>query len=62
MGAYEGRICSGALDGSIRVWSQASEGHEQTLMAYEEDVDDEDEDTHIMDSVHTPWRCGNVDR
>jgi hypothetical protein len=29
--ACDGRICSGAWDGSIRVWSRASGGHERTL-------------------------------
>ncbi len=43
--AYDGRIYSGSEDGSIRVWSRASAGHEKTLRSYQDsELDESDED------------------
>jgi hypothetical protein len=43
--ACDGRMCSGSLDGSIRVWSRASGENERTL--WEDEEEDEDGEENV---------------
>ena len=45
----DGRICSGSVGGTIRVWNKATLEHERTLRLNEQDDEDDDEDDEDED-------------
>ena len=50
--ACGGWICSGSLDGLIRVWSRASAGHQRSLYAYSDDDEVDEHGAYRLDGVY----------